>query len=167
VLASDPKTPERLFAGTTWAHSAGTSRQRAGRICPRRCKMCGPSRVDPANPDIVIAGTRPAGFLALDRCRRTWSRLAAPGISQFSDVNVGPTRVTQILFDPHDDGTVWASVEIGSVYRSKDRGLTWERKDNGLVSGDVHGPCVMKLTTRRQSRIRHDQSRPASQRRRR
>ena len=56
-----------------------------------------------------------------------------------------PTRVTQVLFDPVDDGTVWASVEIGSIYRSENRGLTWERKENGLVSGDVHGLAVMRL----------------------
>jgi len=62
-----------------------------------------------------------------------------------SDVNAGPTRVTQILFDPVDDGTVWASVEIGAIYRSQDRGATWEHKEQGLVSGDVHGVAVMKL----------------------
>jgi photosystem II stability/assembly factor-like uncharacterized protein len=56
-----------------------------------------------------------------------------------------PTRVTQILFDPKDAGTVWASVEIGSVYRSRDSGETWERKDSGLVSGDVHGLAVVAL----------------------
>ena len=92
----------------------------------------------------VIAGTRPAAFWRSRDAGRTWSQLAAGGISQFSDVNVGPTRVTQILFDPVDDGTVWASVEIGSIYRSKDRGLTWARKENGLVSGDVHGLAVMR-----------------------
>ena len=101
----------------------------------------------------MIAGTRPAGFWRSTDAGATWSQLAAPGISQFSDVNVGPTRVTQILFDPVDDGTVWASVEIGSVYRSKDRGLTWERKENGLVSGDVHGLAVMKLREREQLKL--------------
>ena len=102
--------------------------------------------VDPADPDALIAGTRPAGFWRSADAGQTWSQLPAPGVSQFSDVNVGPTRVTQVLFDPVDDGTVWASVEIGSVYRSKDRGMTWERKENGLVSGDVHGLAVLKLT---------------------
>ena len=62
-----------------------------------------------------------------------------------SDVNAGPTRVTQILFDPVDDGTVWATVEVGGIYRSKDRGASWEYKDKGLVSGDVHGLAVLKL----------------------
>ena len=28
-----------------------------------------------------------------------WRRLVTPGISGFSDVNMGPTRVTQVTFD--------------------------------------------------------------------
>ena len=72
------------------------------------------------------------------------ARLIAPGVIPASDVNAGPTRVTQILFDPVDDGTVWAAVEVGGIYRSKDRGESWEYKDKGLVSGDVHGLAVVK-----------------------
>src|ERR1700730_15290372 len=56
----------------------------------------------------------------------------------------GRTPLTQSLFDPVDDGTVWAAVEVGVIYRSKDRGATWEYKDKGLVSGDVHGLAAVK-----------------------
>jgi photosystem II stability/assembly factor-like uncharacterized protein len=101
--------------------------------------------VDPKDPDMLIAGTRPASFWRSADAGRSWQQLQAPGLAQFSEQNMGPTRVTQILFDPVDDGTVWASVEIGSIYRSKDRGQTWERKDAGLVSGDVHGLAVIAL----------------------
>ena len=101
--------------------------------------------IDPADPDMLIAGTRPAGFLRSADAGQTWSRLTAPGVIPASDVNAGPTRVTQILFDPVDDGTVWAAVEVGGIYRSKDRGASWEYKDKGLVSGDVHGLAVVKL----------------------
>src|SRR5205085_1339573 len=75
---------------------------------------------------------------------QTWTSLTAPGVIPLSDVNAGPTRVTQILFDPVDDGTVWGTIEVGGVYRSKDRGVTWEFKDKGLVAGDVHGIAVVK-----------------------
>ncbi len=61
----------------------------------------------------------------------TGRRSPRPACIPASDVNGGPTRVTQILFDPVDDGTVWAAIEIGSIYRSKDRGATWEYKDEG------------------------------------
>ena len=145
ALASDPKTPERLFAGTDMGAFRWDEPAARWTHLPAPMQDVWAIAVDPADPDVVIAGTRPAGFWRSTDAGQTWSQLAAPGISQFSDVNVGPTRVTQILFDPVDDGTVWASVEIGSVYRSKDRGMTWERKENGLVSGDVHGLAVLKL----------------------
>jgi photosystem II stability/assembly factor-like uncharacterized protein len=63
-------------------------------------------------------------------------------------VNAGPTRVTQVLFDPCDDDTVWATVEVGGIYRSKDRGTSWEHKDKGLISADVHGLAVVKPPSR-------------------
>lgn len=56
---------------------------------------------------------------------------------------MGPTRVTQILFDPVIPGVVWATVEIGGIYRSADQGQTWQLLDQGLVSADVHGIAVV------------------------
>src|SRR4029450_8446146 len=120
-IASHPATPERLFAGSDmgifrwdepaarWAH------------LPSPLQDVWAVAVDPANPDLLIAGTRPAGFWRSADAGQTWSRLIAPGVIPASDVNAGPTRVTQVMFDPVDDGTVWATVEIGGIYRSKDR----------------------------------------------
>ena len=99
---------------------------------------------DPEDPRTVFAGTRPAGLYRSDDGGSTWTELAAPGISKFSDVNMGPTRVTQILFDPVDRDTLWASIEIGGIYRSKDRGNTWEIFTEGLLSADVHGIAVAR-----------------------
>jgi photosystem II stability/assembly factor-like uncharacterized protein len=62
-------------------------------------------------------------------------------MAEFSDVNRGPTRVTQILFD---GGIIWATVEIGGIYRSNDRGATWKFLDKGLVSCDMHGIAVLQ-----------------------
>ena len=144
-LASHPATPERLFAGTDmgvfrwdeptarWAH------------LPSPMQDVWAVAVDPADPDMLIAGTRPAGFWRSTDAGETWTPLTAPGVLPALRRERGPTRVTQILFDPVDDGTVWAAVEIGSIYRSRDRGATWERKEKGLVSGDVHGLAVLKL----------------------
>ena len=144
-FASDPATPERLFAGTDMGVFRWDEPAARWTHLPSPMHDVWAIAIDPANPDTLIAGTRPAGFWRSTDAGQTWSQQTAPGISQFSDVNVGPTRVTQVLFDPVDDGTVWASVEIGSVYRSRDRGVTWERRESGLVSGDVHGLAVMKL----------------------
>jgi photosystem II stability/assembly factor-like uncharacterized protein len=98
---------------------------------------------DPADPKVLFAGTRPAAFWRSGDGGNTWEQLEVPGISTFSDINRGPTRVTQILFDPVARDTVWASVEIGGMYRSTDRGRTWVLLDKGLVSADMHGVAVV------------------------
>ncbi len=144
AIASHPATPERLFAGSDqgvfrwdeptarWAH------------LPSSMQDVWAIAVDPANPDTLIAGTRPGAFFRSTDAGKSWTKLKVDGVIPASDVNAGPTRVTQILFDPVDDGTVWATIEVGGIYRSKDRGLNWEFKDKGLVSGDVHGIGVVK-----------------------
>jgi photosystem II stability/assembly factor-like uncharacterized protein len=98
---------------------------------------------DPDDPNIIYAGTRPAAFYRSKDAGATWEELKAPGIQKFSDINMGPTRVTQMLFDPKDHNTMWAVVEIGGVYRSQDRGKTWELKTEGLVSADMHGIAIV------------------------
>jgi len=45
-----------------------------------------------------------------------WQALQAPGISQFSDINMGPTRVTQILFDPVLSGVAETSTAAACRY---------------------------------------------------
>ncbi len=145
ALASHPKAPARLFAGTDagvfrWDEASARWTQ-----LPSPMNDVWSIALDPADPDVLIAGTRPAALYRSTDAGKTWKAVTPPGVIPLSDVNAGPTRVTQILFDPVDDGTVWASIEVGGIYRSKDRGQTWEYKDKGLVSGDVHGLAVMKL----------------------
>lgn len=144
-LASHPESPERLFAGTDMGVFRWDEPTARWALLNSPMQDVWAVAVDPADPDTLLAGTRPAGFWRSTNGGETWRQLSAPGLSQFSEVNMGPTRVTQILYDAVDSDTVWAGVEIGSVYRSRDRGLTWERKDNGLVSGDVHGLAVVPL----------------------
>ena len=98
---------------------------------------------DPDDARVIYAGTRPAGFYRSTDTGLTWAQLPTPGIQTFSEINMGPTRVTQILFDPREHNTIWAVVEIGGVYRSLDRGNTWELKTEGLVSCDMHGIAIV------------------------
>jgi photosystem II stability/assembly factor-like uncharacterized protein len=121
---------------------------------------------DPDQPHVLYAGTRPAGFFQSMDGGATWRELPAAGVSKFSEVNMGPTRVTQLLFDPLEADTLWATVEIGGIYRSADRGRTWEWRADGLVSADVHGiaritdadgsPVVYATTNRGLHRSRDD-----------
>ena len=144
-FASHPATPERLFAGTDMGVFRWDEPTARWTLLASPLNDVWSIAIDPANPDVLIAGTRPAGFWRSADAGNSWTSLTVPGVIPASDVNAGPTRVTQILFDPVDAGTVWASVEIGAIYRSKDGGAAWERKEQGLVSGDVHGLAVMRL----------------------
>jgi photosystem II stability/assembly factor-like uncharacterized protein len=144
-LASHRATPDRLFAGTDMGVFRWNERTARWTHLPSSMQDVWSVAVDPADPDTLIAGTRPAGLWRSKDAGETWTALTAPGVLPASEVNAGPTRVTQILFDPVDDGTVWAAIEIGSIYRSTDRGNSWEAKGNGLVSGDVHGIAVLRL----------------------
>ena len=94
-----------------------------------------------------VAGTRPGGLYRSTDAGVTWTVANVPGVRTFSEVNKGPTRVTQILFDPVDRGVIWAGIEIGGIYRSTDGGLNWALREDGLVSADVHGISVLRDET--------------------
>jgi photosystem II stability/assembly factor-like uncharacterized protein len=145
AFASHPNTPDRLFAGTDAGVFRWDEAPARWTHLPSAMNDVWSIAIDPADPDVLIAGTRPGAFYRSTDAGKSWTAVTPPGVIPLSDVNAGPTRVTQILFDPVDDGTVWASIEVGGVYRSRDRGQTWEYKDKGLVSGDVHGLAVVKL----------------------
>ena len=143
ALASHPATPDTLYAGTdmgVFRWSESTARWSA---LPSPLVDVWAIAQHPQQPAVLIAGTRPAAFWRSDDGGIHWRQLAAPGISVFSEINMGPTRVTQILFDPRDANTVWASVEIGGIFVSHDGGEHWERRDAGLISADVHGLCIV------------------------
>ncbi len=116
-------------------------------------------------PDVIFAGTCPASVYCSQDRGKTWHMCKLPDLAQFSDINKGPTRVTQILFDPMDDKIIWITVEIGGIYRSIDGGETWALLSKGLVSADIHGILatqdasgkrLMMATTNRGLHYSHD-----------
>lgn len=144
AIASHVATPGYLFAGTDMGVFRWDEAPARWTPLPSPMQDVWAIVQDPENADVLIAGTRPAGFYRSADAGKSWEKLDAPGISQFSEANMGPTRVTQILFDPVVRDIVWATVEIGGIYRSTDRGRTWVLLDKGLVSGDVHGIAVVR-----------------------
>ncbi len=143
-FAAHPGNPRDLYAGTD--HGLF----RFDQTTLRWTSVASPMQdiwsiaIDPRDPQRMICGTRPAGFWCSPDAGRSWHAQLAPGMRAFSEIVRGPTRVTQILFDPIDPDTVWAGVEIGGIFRSTDRGVTWTQLENGLVSSDVHGIAVSR-----------------------
>lgn len=144
TFASHPAQSDRMYAGT----DMGVFRW--DEASARWTRLDSPLHdvwsiaQDPADASRLIAGTRPAAlFESLDG-GASWRPLPVPGLSDFSEINMGPTRVTQILFDPVAEDTVWATVEIGGIFRSDDRGRTFTACASGLVSIDVHGIAALR-----------------------
>jgi len=92
----------------------------------------------PGSPEVMLAGTCPAGMYRSQDGGQTWRHLEA----RMPDQCVGGApltpRVTCIWIDPRD-GTIFAGVEIAGVRRSRDGGETWDVLSEGLSSQDIHG----------------------------
>jgi len=139
AMSSHPAMPDCLLAGTDEGVFRWNERTARWALLPSELTDVWSVLQSPDNPRTVFAGTRPAALHRSDDGGATWAELSAPGIAKFSDINMGPTRVTQMLADPFTPGTLWATVEIGGIYRSQDGGTSWRLLTEGLVSTDMHG----------------------------
>lgn len=144
AMSSHPAQPEAMYAGSdegvfTW--NENTARWTHTSAALGDVWAIAQS---PADPMTMYAGTRPAALYKSSDGGVNWSELPTPGIAKFSDINMGPTRVTQLLVDPFTRDRLWATVEIGGIYRSDDGGATWRLLTDGLVSADVHGIAVTR-----------------------
>jgi photosystem II stability/assembly factor-like uncharacterized protein len=149
ALSCHPATPDRLYAGT----------DRGVYVCdvPAKTWTHLPSQLDdlciwslvqaPSNPDVLIAGTQPAGLYRSDDGGRSWRQLPCSFAEEC--IYVQDPRVTQIMFDPADENHLWAAVEIDGVHFSADGGATWERRCEGLKSLDIHGLAATSSPRRR------------------
>jgi photosystem II stability/assembly factor-like uncharacterized protein len=143
-MSCHPSDPDHLLAGTDFGvYRWSESEQKWTHLpSPMDGRLVWAIAISPHDPSHVIAGTLPAQLYGSHDGGATWEHLGADP-NPFSGVNAGPTRVTQILFDPYDEREVWATIEIDSVWRSRDGGATWMQVKEGLVSGDVHGIAIV------------------------
>ena len=96
--------------------------------------------IDPADPDIIFAGTRPAALYRSTDGGRNWRKLPADIVEECP--NVGVPRVTALTVDPSDHRVVWAGIEVDGVRRSTDGGESWSRITNGVYDLDIHDIAV-------------------------
>ncbi|HEY7713472.1 MAG TPA: hypothetical protein VIE90_03155 [Candidatus Binatia bacterium] len=163
ALALHPSLPHVLLAGTNtgvyrldqqeenWTHMASPMDD---------AMLVTALAYAPDNPDIILAGTQPAGLYRSEDAGRSWRNLSVPmkpyaltgyylGDQPFPEGHPAAygrkhwTRITQIVFDPKDSSFVWAGVEIDGAWRSSDGGKRWERSDRGFKSPDIHGFTVV------------------------
>jgi len=144
ALQSHPAEPDVLYAGSDMGVFRWNESTARWTHLESPMQDVWALALDPEDPRVLYAGTRPAAFYRSRDAGATWEKLEAPELKPFSEVNRGPTRVTQLLFDPVTRGTLWATVEIGGIFRSENAGRSWKYLANGLVSTDVHGIAVVK-----------------------
>ncbi|HVV68564.1 MAG TPA: hypothetical protein VHE99_05980 [Gammaproteobacteria bacterium] len=102
--------------------------------------------IDPADPDILFAGTRPAGVYRSGDGGRHWQKLA---VDIAPECSIGVPFVTGLVVDPDDHRIVWAGVEIDGVFRSVDGGDSWTRVKTGLYDPDIHAMAVARTQPKR------------------
>ena len=102
--------------------------------------------VDPVDPRVLFAGTRPSGVYRSRDGGRKWERLS---VNIAKECSIGETFVTGVVVDPDDPRTVWAGVEIDGIFRSRDGGDTWTRVATGLHDPDIHAMAVARSTPKR------------------
>jgi photosystem II stability/assembly factor-like uncharacterized protein len=159
------ETPNGLLAGTDsgiylW-DVAG--KQFIAMPSPTECQLVTALACAPDSPNVLLAGTQPAGIFRSENCGQTWAKVDVPitphVTSGFRDVAPAEerrdrpiarhwTRITQIVFDPSDGNQVWAGVEIGGAWHSEDAGRTWTRRSDGLKTDDVHGFAIVNNGSR-------------------
>ena len=102
--------------------------------------------IDPVDPGILFAGTRPAGVYRSQDGGRSWKKLAVDIVRECS---IGTPFVTALAVDPDDHRIVWAGVEIDGVFRSMDGGDTWTHLKEGMYDLDVHDMTIAATRPKR------------------
>jgi len=92
--------------------------------------------VDPADPDTIFAGTRPAALFRSKDGGRSWRQLPAQMAEECPNVRI--PRVTALSVDPTEHRVVWAGVEVDGVRRSTDGGDSWQTITSGIPDPDIH-----------------------------
>ncbi len=137
ALAVDPIRPNILYAGT----SGGIYRSVDGAdhwtktnngLVPDDAKLAsmalGVNRllIDPADPDVVYAGTTQGVFKTLNR-GETWVRLAA---------DLGELYVSSLALEPGNGRHLYMGTSRG-IFQSRDGGHTWNATNDGLANLNI------------------------------
>lgn len=148
ALAAHPKKAQTVFAGGDTGlfvtHDGGGRWERVGDAdaLPTIWSLA----VDPVDPDILFAGTRPAGVFRSRDGGRHWEKLA---VDIAPECSIGIPFVTGLVVDPDDHRIVWAGVEIDGVFRSTDGGDTWTHQKTGLYDPDIHAMAIAQTKPKR------------------
>ncbi|HVH78809.1 MAG TPA: hypothetical protein VM782_05425, partial [Stellaceae bacterium] len=141
-LTVHPTEPRTIFAGADdGIHKSTDGGQSFTRLdSPMNAMDVWKIAVDPSNPSIIFAGTRPAALFRSKDGGQSWQKLAVDMAEECPNVRI--PRVTALVVDPANPKHVWAGVEVDGVRRSLDGGDTWTRIEEGVPDPDIHDVTV-------------------------
>jgi len=143
-LSVHPKEPRTVFAGANdglyKSSDGGQSFERLD--SPMNSLDVWRIAIDPTDPDIIFAGTRPAALFRSTDGGAHWQKLPVEIAEECP--NVGVPRVTALTVDPSDHRVIWAGLEVDGVRRSADGGDSWTRiAAEGIPDPDIHDIAVV------------------------
>jgi photosystem II stability/assembly factor-like uncharacterized protein len=147
-LIAHPTEPHTVFAGGDTgvfvSHNAGARWERltGEGALPTIWSLA----LDPADPQVLFAGTRPAGIWRSRDGGRQWEKLS---VDIAKECSIGVPFVTSVMVDPDHHRIVWAAVEIDGVFRSLDGGDTWAHLETGLYDPDIHALTIAATQPKR------------------
>ncbi len=142
-LSVHPTEPRTVFAGANdglyKSRDGGQSFERLD--SPMNSLDVWRIAIDPIDPDIIFAGTRPAALFRSTDGGAHWQKLPVEIAEECP--NVGVPRVTALTVDPSNHRVVWAGLEVDGVRRSTDGGDSWTRiASEGIPDPDIHDIAV-------------------------
>jgi photosystem II stability/assembly factor-like uncharacterized protein len=148
ALVPHPTDAHGIYAagdtGVFRSHNGGAHWERVGR--QGDLPIVWSLAIDPVDPRVLFAGTRPSGVYRSRDGGVTWERLK---IDIAMECSIGEAFVTAVMVDPDDHRVVFVGVEIDGVFRSLDGGDSWTRVKNGLFDPDVHAMAIARTTPKR------------------
>jgi len=148
ALVAHPSEAHTVYAGGDTgvfvSHTGGARWEHvtANGVLPTIWSMA----VDPVDPRVLFAGTRPSGLYRSRDGGQKWEQLA---IDLAQKCAIGVPFVTSVMVDPDDHRMVWAGVEIEGVFRSRDGGDTWAHLETGLYDPDIHAMTIAATQPKR------------------
>jgi photosystem II stability/assembly factor-like uncharacterized protein len=141
-MTTHPTEPRTIFAGADDGIYKSTDGGQSFAHLDSPMNKCDVWKIaiDPSNPDIIFAGTRPAALYRSKDGGKSWKQLAVDMADECPNVRI--PRVTALVVDPSNPRTVWVGVEVDGVRRSLDGGDTWTRITEGVPDPDIHDVTI-------------------------
>ena len=144
VLANHPQRPEVVYAATERGlFKSDDSGQNWRRIeSPLSEFSVWAIAVNPADPDVILAGTgtpTPVAMFRSTDAGETWERRPMDVVDECP---IGNPQMTGIAIDPTNPDSVWAGIEVDGLRHSSDGGVTWSKAGQDIPNLDVHNVAV-------------------------